>query len=386
MSVFQHGIPINIVERFATVDPLTEVVSPGDPTTVVFTLEADDASQTVYTWGLDPEVTNPAVGAYVLTLDPPAPGHYDYVCVGTGAIEAESPGSFDVLPDGVLAPLAPAPTGGPCTSWIDGDAVADCDSTLGVGSSTFLLDDVAAMSSWLLFELSGRQFSGTCERTHRPCRDRCSCWTFAAGGSPGAWGWGWAWQSAFAGGGSWRNECGDRCGCGSESYVTLPGHPIRHIVQVKIDGSVVPAGEYRLDAKRELLRLDDPGPPVVHRTWPACQNLALADDQPGTFSVRYLYGVDPPEAGKIAAAQLAGELFKACPGNTGECRLPNKVTKVVRQGITIEKLVPLAEMLKTGATGLQLVDAFIAGANPRGIRRRPAVWSPDVRSMGRRTG
>ena len=41
-----------------------------------------------------------------------------------------------------------------------------------------------------------------------------------------------------------------------------------------------------------------------------------------------------------AAAQLGCEIYKACSGaeSSGDCALPSGVTRVTRQGITIEKL------------------------------------------------
>jgi hypothetical protein len=63
--------------------------------------------------------------------------------------------------------------------------------------------------------------------------------------------------------------------------------------------------------------------------------------------------------------------------NPGECMLPTGVTTVVRQGVTINRVVP---MFNAGArTGLVLTDAFIGTYNPHGLRRRAAVWSPDLK-------
>ena len=43
----------------------------------------------------------------------------------------------------------------------------------------------------------------------------------------------------------------------------------------------------------------------------------------------------------------------------------------------MERIVPLADMLRSGSTGIALVDAFIASSNPTKMDRRPAVFSPD---------
>src|SRR5207247_1889627 len=128
------------------------------------------------------------------------------------------------------------------------------------------------------------------------------------------------------------------CRCRPLSQIKLAGYPVREVSEVKIDGDVVDPSGYRLDGWRYLVRLDDPGPPLVHRRWPRCQNLALADDQPGTFSVSYSFGLDPPLIAVQAAAELACQLLKACASGSGagSSVLPVGVARVSRQGITLE--------------------------------------------------
>lgn len=383
MSVHQRGTPVNLVVRFATVDPITEESTAANPTGVVFTIEDPDGAETAYTFGVDNEVTNPQLGTYVCLLAPPdEAGDYRYRAVGSGAVVAAIEGSFTVLDSGVLAPTMDEPTSGPCVPWITGSDVAAADSSLGVGSNDFLLDTAAQMASDLMFSLSGRRFPGICQRTVRPCRSSCGCWGSVASGL-GMWGWQNGWWGVRSGG--WVNECGDRCGCGSLDSIRLAGHPVREILLVKIDGQTVDASTYRLDGRRDLVRLDDPGPPVVARSWPGCQNLALADTEAGTFSITYRHGMEPPQLGQQAAIQMAGELYKVLNRDDG-CALPQNVTKIVRQGVTIDTVVSVAGLLRSGNTGLQLVDAFIADVNPNRLTRRPLVWSPDQRQTPRRVG
>lgn len=391
--IYQRGTAINLVQDFWTIDPITLVSTPADPTTVVFKILSPDGVTTTYTFGPDANVTNPAVGTFVCALDPQLPvGTYRYRCDGTGAVVASSEDQFEVIESGVLPPdPSTVATAGPCSSWINGDDVAACGPELGVGSDHWLLDDVAYMASYLLFELSGRQYPGVCQRTVRPCRDTCGCWgaSTSSGISPLYW-WG---LSSYAGtyGWGWWSEGGDTCGCGTNSYVKLAGYPVRDVSEVKIDGAVLPeidvatgAPNYRLDGRRNLIRMSTPGTPPVANAWPACQDLSLEDDQPGTFAITYTWGMDVPALGQRAATQLARELFQACSGET--CALPTKVTKIARQGIAMERVVPMADLLRSGSTGLQLVDAFIAASNPTKMRRRPAVWSPDVQEYARKVG
>ncbi len=391
MGVYLRGNAVTLVERFTRINPSTLEVVLADPTTVTFSVRDSDGVETTYVYGTDANVTRQETGIYLCALAPPLPpGPYWYGCVGTGAVQAASEGTFTILESGQEPPLFPTVAQyGPCNVWIDGAYVAQWDPLIGVGSSEYLLDPYAEMASQLMFVLSGRQFQGTCQRKVRPCRQACSC--FGANSSLGGIG-PWFWPSSIGaywwGSWSWYSECGDACGCGNESYIRLAGYPIQRILEVKLDGNVLdPASDYRLDARRNLIRLADlSGSPVVDRFWPACQDLSLPDTEPGTYSVTYEWGAQVPEFGKKAAAQLAVELWNASPENAGVCRLPDKVTRIVRQGIEMDRVVPLADMLTMGATGLPLVDAFIAMTNPGKAKMRSAVFSPDLTPYARQLG
>lgn len=387
MNSYQRGTAINLVERFWLIDPLTGESTPADPTTVTFTLQSPDGVEQVFTFGIAPNVSNPEVGVYVCALDPQLPtGTYRYLCEGTGAVQATSEDTFEVLASGVLDPAPGALQGfGPCATWIDGDDVSEVCLSSGVGSDTFLLDDVAWQASSLMYELTGRQFPGVCERTVRPCRDSCGCWGDASGVD---WSWSMLGYSHGFSGWGWYSEGGNRCGCEAMSVVRLAGYPVQSIREVKIGGELLPEFDpvtslrnWRLDMHTDLVRMD--GTDGAQR-WPSCQSLTLDDDQPGTFSISYLYGVEPPSLGRDAAAALACELWKA--GNGQACSLPSNVTRVTRNGVTIERVISIASMLRKGATGIALVDAFIAATNPTGMIRRPAVWSPDLQPYARKVG
>jgi hypothetical protein len=286
------------------------------------------------------------------------------------------------------------PQEGPCVAWITGDEVADCCSAAS-GTDPSVFDTVALEASMLLYELSGRKYSGGCDPiTVRPCRQPCNAWLGA--GYPGQWYWSpwegnWGWWTDAGGAAS-----GPLCGCGVMPRVKLSGYPVTEIVEVLIDGQVVDPATYRLDNYRFLTRLgynDDQGV-FQQRFWPVCQNLTLNDTSlPGTFAVTYAYGVAPPLAGVEAAKQLACQLYLACSGQ--ECVLPQGVTKVDRQGVTIERALMAtwaqtitARGIKSGAwgTGMALVDAFLSTYNPGGLRRRPLIFSPDVQQYAQKFG
>jgi hypothetical protein len=266
-----------------------------------------------------------------------------------------------------------------CSPWITGEDVNACGDDLIGSEDPSILDDVAFDASWLLYMLSGQQYPGVCTATVRPCRASCTCWGFPEAG----WQWWWGYDSIT--GWWWRARGSEsRCGCGPESEIRLAGYPVLSVEEVKIDGAAVAPSEYRLDRNRILLRLDDPGPPVVYRRWPACQNITLPDTEPGTFSVTYTWGGDPPPMGAVAAAQVARQFWIACNPAAGECQLPANVTKIVRQGTTIERVTTIAGLWWSGSTGLPAVDAFLAAVNPYRARRRSMIWSPDLRQYPRR--
>jgi hypothetical protein len=180
----------------------------------------------------------------------------------------------------------------------------------------------------------------------------------------------------------WTSFCGcpgvgpaDGCTCISQVQVSLPG-PVHDIVSVLVDGQLVPATGYRVDDRRWLVRADG-------GVWPARQNLAVADDAAGAFTITYMRGTLVPAAGRWAAGQLACELAKAMVGDKA-CRLPRRVASIVRQGVTTDFIDP-TKLAENGMTGLPDVDGWLAAVNPSRLPRDSVVWSPDLVAARRRT-
>lgn len=201
---------------------------------------------------------------------------------------------------------------GPCAPWTTTTEVAACCAEAKVGSNVGLLNAALDAAEDTLFDLSGRQFSGTCTKTVRPCRTRtCGCdWQVLQGSGHIIW-TGTRWF------------CGEAtpCGCAGLSRVLLPGFPVISITEVKIDGVVVAANTYRLDEDRYLTRVRDPAAPNTVLRWPACQSLDLPDTAAGTFSIKYRYGIAPPALGVEAVKQLACQIYLQCAGSS-DCQLP----------------------------------------------------------------
>jgi hypothetical protein len=256
---------------------------------------------------------------------------------------------------------------GPCSDW---PFYPICDLS---AASPVLTGYAATAATRVLWALSGRQF-GTCTVTLRPCRRDCY----------DSWPWGWSewggstldrwvdssyryWMPLGCGG------CAGACSCAEVSEAVLPG-PVSRVVQVKLDGTPLATGSYRVDNNRLLVRTDG-------QRWPYCQNLNLDDTQAGTWSVTVEVGQAVPESGRMAMGELVCEIVKAGQGQ--DCRLPPGVTSLVRQGVTIQ-YPDVGQLLKEGRTGLYLVDLFLASENPKGLRQRARVYSVD-RPTQRRT-
>lgn len=215
-----------------------------------------------------------------------------------------------------------APCQAACSPWADtarGCATIDDE----------IVADALAAASDLLFILSGRQFPGSCETTINLCTG-CS------------------------------GSCGD-CYRG-RTKIKLPEYPVTSLVSVSIDGVAFNLDSARIDDYRYLVRTDG-------EAW-GSGNLLDAD-----FTVAFTYGVAPPAAGVLAAEVLAGELAKACAGQ--DCKLPERVSSVTRQGITAIALDPF-NFFTDGKVGLYEVDAFLSAYNPSRIQARSRIYSGDT--------
>jgi hypothetical protein len=239
------------------------------------------------------------------------------------------------------------------------------------GASAELKALAEGVATELLWRLTGRRF-GLCEITIRPCRKGCT-----DGAGLGSWSSGeWAPPYVpYLQGGQWFNaSCGSclgECSCSRLCEIALPG-PVASVTSVKINGVVVPPGEYVVHDHRTLVRLGAD-------CWPVCQDLAAeVDDVNGTaFAVTYMQGVPVPLGGRYAAGAYACEILKACTGANG-CRLSNRylLESVSREGVAMRFANPL-ELLDRGMTGIPEVDAWVHSVNPHKRYERSSVWSVD---------
>lgn len=260
-----------------------------------------------------------------------------------------------------LTPIAPdgGALWGPCSAWTTAEDVAACCGDLDPENPT-IYQAATDEAAYLLYELSGRKWAGACEKTVVACEDSCSCGiqVLSRGYVVNSWA---GYPSVSQG------------ACGCPTSIKLSGYPLREITEVVIDGVTLASTDYKLYNRRKLARVDG-------GRWPSCDAICRANSEDENF-ITYTYGQDVPPGGSSAAAQLGCELYKACPGTAavaGDCALPTGVTRMVRQGVTIERQAFTNWAFRDGKwqTGLSLVDAFLNGYNRTGALRRPTIWSP----------
>jgi hypothetical protein len=238
-----------------------------------------------------------------------------------------------------------------CAPWATAeDACSPCDT---YDFDPFMLEDKMQIASDVLFNLTGRRWPGVCSDTIRPTELACGCW----------------------------NPRAPRFGCSTVPTVKLPGSPVVAVTSVRVDGVELDASAYRVDNRRELVRIDGEG-------WPCCQDMRAdpaTDDH--TMLVEYTWGAEPPLGGVQAAATYGCQLALACDPeavSSGRCRLPKRITTVTRAGTTIAVLDPMT-LVKDGLVGLNEVDTWVQSILLGDSRRRSRVLVPGARRSARRT-
>lgn len=216
-------------------------------------------------------------------------------------------------------------------------------------------DALGALATSVLFTLSGGRWAGARTRVVDVVAVGARRWELLYRGHTDWW-WDGSWGACLD-----RGEVYNHTGCHRPRRVRLPHYPVRSVSEVRTGDTVRDPATYRLNEGRWLEDL------TPHGGWPTCN--------PG-ITVTYVAGTDPPPEAADAARALALQLGYARAGDP-RCRLPRNVTSITRQGTTT-KLVPAADLIAQGRTGLEEVDVWLGVANPANRRHRPSSWSPDT--------
>lgn len=217
---------------------------------------------------------------------------------------------------------------GPCEPWTCWDDVLGCLPTGALdGVSSAMREAVIDEASEMLWNLSGRVYSGLCTTTRSICLACRTCWPMI-------------------------------CSCTPVNGLDLGlRSPVWAVWDVYADGVLLDQSAYTLIDHRWLVRTDG--------AWPS--NFGLLD--PSAFRATWAYGRPVPIGGKRAAAVLAATFAQACPR---ECDVPENAVSIVSEGVTY---VLDPAQLAQGRTGLGRVDMWLA-SDAKGRKRRDRIYIP----------
>lgn len=261
---------------------------------------------------------------------------------------------------------------GVCSPWATHTDVEGWSGCSGLADDADIDAALLAASS-LLFQLSGRQYTGSCvDDVVRP--------GYRATGDPvrrRQWGL-WGANNVFLP--IWGDRGPGTFGSDQVYFVSEIDliDLVSSVSEVKVDGAVVAQSKYELIDHRWLARIDG-------QMWPLYQDLAKDPNSDlNTFQVKYTHGVAPPPDGKFAAMEMACQLTLFWKGSD-DCDLPEHVRQITRQGVQYMVIDPQT-FLAQGRTGLFWVDLFLVAHNPEGLQEEATIVSPDIPAPYRRVG
>lgn len=246
-----------------------------------------------------------------------------------------------------------------CSPWATiADVCAPCNT---YDFDPALLEDSLLVASDVLFNLTGRRWNGGCQDTVRPCVQYAHPDTRR---SVRYTDWGRYLTH-------WGTVPGHRwSGCPCFSQVELGQVPLMDIIEVVVDGEILDAERYRIDDRRWLVYIPESDDALV-QGWPCC----TGTDDEDRFEVTFIGGTAPPIGGIRAAAIYGCELALACAGSD-ECRLPEAVSAVTRQGVTVTVNDPNV-LVQNGLVGLRDVDMWVQSVLLGDKRRQATVVVPE---------
>lgn len=219
------------------------------------------------------------------------------------------------------------------------DITCDCEGLLDDE-----IEEVINQATDALVAMTGFRYRGVCTETFRPrgpAVGLCGC------------------DSAYY------------CGCSPLRGFTLPS-PVAQTsggdwdVNVMIDGS--PFTDWVLVDGNFLVRTDG-------RSWPGCQDLGLADDAVGAFTVEVTHGEPVDLLARNAVVEISCLFLKKNPNS--QRGLPAQTRSVSAQGVTITMETLEAEM-KHRAYLLPWTIRFLTTHAPRGAYTDAFIYSPEL--------
>lgn len=200
-----------------------------------------------------------------------------------------------------------------------------CDAGIATGEGWARILDAA---SDMMSILSGTVITGVCSATLTACRE-CFC------------------------------SCGSCRLCFRDPIFLA--YPVQAIEGVWVNDVALASSEYRVERRRELVRLDDEGGRIC---WPS-----------GETRITYSFGAEVDEITRLATAELAWDIAKGMAG--GKCSIPKNVSSMTMNGVSITKR-ELADIVREAGTDLPRVAAWMSVFNPENARGRTLIYSPEA--------
>lgn len=138
-------------------------------------------------------------------------------------------------------------------------------------------------------------------------------------------------------------------------------YPVQSIEGVWANDVPLASSEYRVENRRELIRLDADGDRIC---WPS-----------GDTVVTYSFGAQIDEITTMATAEMAIDIAKGMGG--GACAIPPNVTSMTMNGVNITRR-ELADIVRQAGTDLPRVAAWMSLFNPTNQRGRTLIYSPEA--------
>lgn len=255
-----------------------------------------------------------------------------------------------------------------CGLWCTTDFFAESCSYFDpsqVGMPKNVVEYAIVVASEILYRVSGRQYTSMCERVVLPGCDRTCKLSPAYNDSHLHRDTDYS-SGAFSGSSCCSNTTCDTC---YPDSIELPG-PINSVIEIVIDGVILPSSAYRIIGHKKLVRVDG-------GTWPNNNNLTRSpydvedpanpwDDCSQAWLVRYYQGKCPPLMGQLAAAALAKTIADdIC---VEKC-LPNNTARITAEGLDVRLISRFQSIYKNHKFGIKEVDTFLAASNPSDLRR-----------------
>lgn len=229
------------------------------------------------------------------------------------------------------------------------ELIACCQDATDMEEDDPAVLDAIADASLVLYYLTGKQFAGTCTTTVRPACLKGGC----------------------------------VCGC-SPRQVNLGIWPVTELISVRYGGTLYEDADatdlFHINDFHYIAR-NDGELFLSGNQWAVAGSAEDNETNGNVFEVTVSHGLKIPRLLTRATRALACQFVSACADRP--CKLPERVTSVVRQGISMD-IANVADMLKDGRTGIYEVDLAIQVFNPSKLQSPSFAWHPVWSNSGRR--